>query len=110
VYLFAVSAETHYLSQMVATNSAPWRGLILLNPGELPDFSKLPRFQPRPKILLDDGGEEHQEDRFKQFQRDALNYGVVVEFYLHPGETHRLVGRDARLERVREEMRFIFEE
>jgi hypothetical protein len=56
VYVFAVSAETHYLSQMVATNSAPWRGIILLNPGELPDFSKAPRLQPMPKMLLDDGG------------------------------------------------------
>ncbi len=110
VFVFAVSAETHYLSQMVATNSGPWRGIILLNPGELPDFSKSPWSLSRPEMLLDDGGEEHQEDRFKRFQRDALNSGVVVEYYLHPGETHRLVGRDARLERVREEMRFIFEE
>jgi hypothetical protein len=110
VYVFAVSAETHYLSLMVETNSGPWRGIILLNPGQLPDFSKLPLIQSRPKMLLDDGGEQHQEERFKQFQKDALNSGVVVEYYLHPGETHRLVGRDARLERVREEMRFIFEE
>ena len=110
VYVFAVSAETHYLSQLVATNSAPWRGLILINPSELPDLSKLPRFQSRPKMLLDAGGEEHEEDRFQRYQKGALNSGVVVEFYTHPGETHRFVGSVARLERVREEMRFIFEE
>jgi len=110
VYLFAASAETHYLSQMVTTNSAPWRGLILLNPSELPDFSTLPLFQPCPKILLDAGGEEHMEDRFKKYQKDALNSGVIVEFHTHPGETHRTVGVDAKLQRSRELMRFIFEE
>jgi len=110
VFVFAVSGETGYLSQMVATNSAPWRGIIMLNPGFLPDFSQSPRLHPMPKMLLDDGGEQHQEERFKQFQRDALNAGVVVEYYLHPGETHRMVGEAGRLERVQEEMRFIFEE
>jgi hypothetical protein len=110
VFVFAVSGETYYCSQMVATNSAPWRGIILLNPGVLPDFSQSPRLQPMPKMLLDDGGEEHDEDRFKHLQKDALNAGVVVEYYLHPGETHRMVGEAGRLERVQEEMRFIFKE
>ena len=110
VYVFSVSAETHYLDQLLQTNSVPWRGLILLNPSGLPDLTKLSRFQMRPKMLLDDGGEQHQEDRFKRYQKDALNAGVVVEYYTHPGETHRMVGEVGRLERVREEMRFIFEE
>ena len=95
---------------MVATNPAPWRGVILLNPGVLPDFSKSPWFQTRPKILLDAGGEEHEEDRFKRYQTNSLNSGVVVEFYLHPGETHRTVGIDAKLGRARELKHFIFEE
>ena len=110
VYLFAASAETSYLSQLVETNPAPWRGFMLLNPSELPDFSKLSLFQPRPKILLDAGGEEHLDDRFIKYQKDALNSGVIVEFYTHPGETHRTVGIDAKLQRSRELMRFIFEE
>ena len=83
---------------------------MLLNPSELPDFSKLPVFQARPKMLLDAGGEEHEEDRFKKYQKDALNSGVIVEFYTHLGETHRTVGIDAKLQRSRELMRFIFEE
>ena len=110
VYLFAASAETHYLSQLVETNPAPWRGLILLNPSQLPDFSKLPLFQERPKMLLDAGGEEHEEARFKQYQAKALASGVVVEFYTHPGETHRMVGTGPKLERARELKHFIFEE
>jgi len=110
VYLFAASAETEYLSKMVETKPAPWRGLILLNPSQLPDFSKSPWFQSRPKILLDAGGEEHMEGRFKQYQTNALNSGVVVEFFSHPGETHRTVGVDAKLNRARELKHFIFEE
>jgi hypothetical protein len=110
VYLFAASAETHYLSQLVETNPAPWRGLILLNPSQLPDFSQSPRFQLRPKMLLDAGGEEHEENRFKKYQKDALNSGVVVEFYTHQGETHRMVGTGPKLERARELKHFIFEE
>ena len=54
-----------------------------------------------PKMLLDDGGEQHEEGRFKQFQLDALDAGVVVGYYLHPGETHRMVGEAGGLERVR---------
>jgi len=110
VYLFAASAETQYLSRLVATNAAPWRGLILLNPSVLPDFSKTPWFQSRPKILLDAGGEEHDEGRFKQFQTNALNSGLVVEFYTHPEETHRMVGVKPKMERTRELKHFIFEE
>jgi len=61
VYLFAASAETHYLSQMLQTNLAPWRGLILLNPSTLPSFSKISPWQVRPKMLLDAGGEDGAE-------------------------------------------------
>ena len=110
VYLFAVSAETHYCSELMRTNPAPWRGVILLNPSELPDFSQSPWFQPRPKMLLDAGAEEHEDDRFQQYQLRALNWGVLVEYHTHPGETHRMVGSIGRLERVREEKHFIFEE
>ena len=108
VYLFAVSGETYYFSQLVVTNPAPWRGGLLINPSVLPDFSRSPRLQLMPKMLLDDGGEQNREDQFKRFQRESLNYGVMTEYYLHPGETHRFVGSTSRLDRLREEMRFIF--
>jgi hypothetical protein len=110
VYVFAASAETYYLSQLVGTDSLPLRGLILLNPSTLPRFSTMPPSQSRPKMLLDAGGEEHQEENFKQYQTNALNSGVVVEYYTHPGETHRMVGVAPKLERARELKHFIFEE
>ncbi len=110
VYLFATSAETRYLSELAETKPGPWRGLILLNPSQFPDFSKLSLFQSRPKIMLDTGGEEHAENRFKKYQQDALNSGVVVEFYTYPGENHQIVASANKLERTRHLAHFIFEE
>jgi hypothetical protein len=36
VFLFASSGESQYLSQLLATNSGPWKGIMLLNPAEVP--------------------------------------------------------------------------
>jgi predicted esterase len=98
------------MDEFIAKSPRPWKGAILLNPIDLPDFSKSPQFQPRPKILISSGSEEHQEARIKKYQADALNYGAVVEFIIHPGENHTLVGNAAQLSRTQAIMRFIFEE
>ena len=110
VYLFGISIETKYMDEFMAKSPKPWKGAILLNPIDLPDFSQSPPFQPRPKILISSGSEEHQEARIKMYQADALNYGAVVEYIIHPGENHTLVGNAAQLSRTQAIMRFIFEE
>jgi len=110
VYLFAASAETKYMSELVEKTPGPWRGVILLNPTQLPDFSKAPRDQPRPKILIVAGGQEAEEPRFQKYQRDALPAGVLVEYVIGAGETHRYVGKTAKRERAEAVERFIFEE
>jgi hypothetical protein len=110
VYLFSASAETQPMSQLLAKSPGLWKGAIFLNPSGLPDFSKSPPFQARPKILISTGGEEHQEARFKTFQMDALNSGVMTEIIIHPGENHHVVGNAAQLARTKAMMHFIFEE
>jgi hypothetical protein len=110
VFLFGVSAETQYLSKFVAEFPGLWTGVILLNPTGLPDFSQSPPFQPRPRMLLSAGGEEGEENRFKRFQADALKSGVLVDYIIHPGEGHHLVGNAAQLGRTTAMMRFISEE
>jgi len=110
VYLFAASAETAYLDECATKNPGLWKGLILLNPGDLPDFSKSPMFSARPKILISAGSEEHEEARLKGYQADALSYGVLVDYIVHPGEPHHLVGNAAQLERTQAMMHFVFEE
>jgi hypothetical protein len=109
VYLFGASAETQYMSECLARSPGLWQGAIFLNPTQLPDFSKSPPFQSRPKILVSVGSEEFQEGRLKKFQAEALASGALVEVVVHPGEYHHLFGNIAQLERTRAMMRFIFE-
>jgi len=110
VFLFGASAETEYMGQLAEKKPGLWKGMILLNPGRLPDFSGSPLFQSRPRILLSAGGEEREDAKFKKYQQDALQWGVLVEFQIAPGETHRFVGKTGKLKRAEAVMRFIFEE
>jgi predicted esterase len=110
VYVFAASKETHYLSECVAKSPGLWKGIILLDPGELPDFSKSPPLQQRPKILISAGGEEHEEDRLKNYQEEALKSGVIVETVISPSEAHFFVGNAGQLDRAKGMARFIFDE
>jgi len=110
VYLFGSSAETSELSDFVTDSPGLWKGLILLNPSDLPYFTKSPRVQSRPKILISVGGDEDEDNRLKQYQRDSFNSGVIVEYVVHPGEGHHLVGDAAQLARTQAIMHFIFEE
>jgi hypothetical protein len=110
VYLFGASAETEYLSALVERTPGLWKGVILLNPSQLPDFSKLPYLQQRPKILVVAGSEEHEDQRFKEFQANALNNGVLLEYLTPPTETHRFVGKTGKRIRAEAVEHFIFEE
>jgi hypothetical protein len=110
VYLIGASAETAYMSPCLEKSPGLWKGGILLDAGMLPDFSKSPFLQNRPKILISAGGEEHEEDRLKKYQQDALQCGVPVEYLIAPTETHRFVGTAGKLERLQAINHFVFEE
>lgn len=110
VFLFGASAETQYMCDFMIKSPGLWNGVILLNPGGLPDFSYSPRFQQRPRILVCAGSEEHEDDRLKQYQLGALKSGAVVDVIIHSGEGHHLVGNAAQLERTRAIQHFIFDE
>jgi hypothetical protein len=110
VFLFSTSAETPYTSAFITNSPGLWKGIIFLNPTALPHFSNFQPFQHMPKILISAGAEEHEEDRFKKFQLDSLQSGVLVEYIQHAGENHYTVGNAAETERATAMMRFIFEE
>jgi hypothetical protein len=110
VYLFAAGDETPYLCQLVETDPAPWRGLIVTGSGQLPDFSDAPPFQLRPKILVCFGELLRQGDQLDGYQQDMLPQGALVEYVVSPGETMRYVGEAAKRERIETMERFIFEE
>jgi dipeptidyl aminopeptidase/acylaminoacyl peptidase len=109
-YLFSSSAETTYMGRFMAQSPGLWRGGILLNPTGLPDFSQSPSLQPKPKLLIIAGGEEHEEERFNQYQQEALKSGVITEVVLAPEEGHRFVGKAAHIQRLQALERFIFEQ
>ena len=109
-FLFGASAETEHISKFMTNSPGLWKGAIFLNPTQLPDFSKSPLFQNRPKILISAGGQEHEEARFKKYQMDSLNCGVLVEYDLSAGEGHHFVGNAGQLERATAMRRFIFDE
>jgi hypothetical protein len=108
VYLYASSAETASMGDLMAGTPGLWKGGFLTNPSSLPDFSKSPGGQPRPKILISAGAEEYEDDWLKQYQVDAARYGVLVELAIEPGEGHVFVGNAAYLDRLRILMRFLF--
>jgi hypothetical protein len=110
VFVFGSSAETQYLGKLLQDSPNLWQGAIFLNPSGLPDFSQSPSFKSRPRILISTGGDEREDDRFKQFQFEALKSGVIVDYVIHPGEGHHLVGNAAQLERTRAISHFMFDE
>lgn len=111
VFLFASSVESQYLGECIAKSPNLWKGAILLNPTQLPDFSNSPSGQQRPKILISAGeAEQHKTDQLKKYQEDALKFGVIAEVIVHPGEGHHLIGNAAQLERTKAMVHFIFDE
>jgi hypothetical protein len=111
VFLFVVSAETHFMPKLVEANPAPWRGIIYINPsGELPDFSKSPAFELRPRILISAGGLEQEDEMFKQYQEQALQSGALVDYFISPGEGHHFVGNASQLQRTKAMVHFVFDD
>jgi dipeptidyl aminopeptidase/acylaminoacyl peptidase len=110
VFLYGASAETQYLSEVLVKHPALWSGALLLNPGTLPDLSRLPRGQSGPRMLMSLGELEHGDERMKRYQQEALNYGTPVEFVVHKGATHWLQGKTAVCERTQAMIRFLFDE
>jgi hypothetical protein len=109
VFLFASSGESQYLSQLLATNSGPWKGIMLLNPGNLPDLDHLPYSQPIPKILISLGQLENRDGQLKSYKQNALSHGISVDYLSHAGGTHWLQGQAAVRERTDALMHFVLD-
>jgi dipeptidyl aminopeptidase/acylaminoacyl peptidase len=107
VYLYATSAETFQLSNYVNEHPSPWRGLILLSPGVLPDLRKLSGLTNPPKILISQG-ELEGTNRIYQYQLKAAHAGVRVEYVTHPNNAHILLGKKALGQRAEAMMKFVF--
>jgi len=109
VFLFGTSAETRYLSELAEKQPGLWNGVMLLNPSGMPDFSTLSSGKSAPKILVSAGDAEHEEGRFKQYQQTAGRQGIPVEYYVHAGSGHWLLGRQSFNERCKVMEQFVFD-
>jgi hypothetical protein len=110
VYPVGTSAETRYFDELVTNTPGLWKGVIFVSPTQLPDFSGAPPLQSRPRILLTAGGKEHNEAWLKEYQKTALNYGVVAECAIYPEDDHVAVGNASVVARTKDIEHFIFEE
>ena len=98
------------MSECLAKSPGLWKGAIYLSPTALPDFSKSPAFQARPRTLISIGSKENQEEHIRHNLTNNLDYGVIEEMIIHPGEAHRVFGNAAQFARTAAMIHFIFEE
>jgi hypothetical protein len=110
IYLCAVSVETAYLCKLLEPRPELWRGVVLLNPGQLPDLSALKPGKRLPRMLISAGKEEHGSERFKRYQEEACRRGMKVEIAEHPNAAHVLTSIPSLRDRLHVMERFIFEE
>ncbi len=110
VFLFASGSETPELNNLITQRPELWKGAIFLNASGLPDFHKLPRSKPAPKILISVGELVGQAEEFKQYQENALGFGVVVEYIEHKGTPKLLQSKPDVLERTQAIIHFVFDD
>ena len=110
VYLFGASDETIYMESVSTNYPVFWKGLILLNPSGLPDLFHARPSTRRPKILISAGAKDDREDRLKEYQWDLRRAGVAVDYIVHSGEGHHLMGNEAEVERTGAIVHFIFDD
>jgi len=110
VFLFASGSETPELNNLIIQRPELWKGAMFLNPDSLPDFSKLPRNKLAPKILIGIGELVGQAEEFKQYQENAIKYGMIVNYVEHKGATQLLQSKSAVLERTQAIVHFVFDD
>ena len=96
VFLFGMSWDTDFLSQLVSEKSNLWKGAILLNASTLPDLSPWHN----PKIFIAAGAaQDGQIDRLTKYQDTAAELGIPVKLVLQKGVGH--TARSVATERER---------
>ena len=110
VFLFGTGNEAPELNNLILQRPELWKGAIFLNPGRLPDFSKLPGGKPVPKILISVGGLEGRGGELKQVQAGAIKYGMIVDYIEHKGATQLLQSKPDLLERTKAIIHFVFDD
>jgi pimeloyl-ACP methyl ester carboxylesterase len=88
VYLMGTSGDTSFLSSLIAERGTLWNGLILINPGGLPDLSHL---RPAARVFVAAGREQDKgkfAESLRLFQERGLSMGIQVSLCLQAGADH----------------------
>ena len=106
VFLFATSAETHYLSQLVAEKPDLWRGVILFDPTAEPDSANAHLSE---MFIASGTFDENDAKALTKYQDEATKAGVPVKFILQDGVQHITRSIATERERTRQFARFLIE-
>jgi hypothetical protein len=109
VFLFATSAETPYLNELVEKSPNLWAGLMQFN-GAVPDITVFPPNKLAPRILVTAGEYEGRASSLEQYQKNANQQGVGVDIVIHPDSAHVLMGKEPLTQKTRAIARFVFAE
>ncbi len=85
VYLYACSAETYYLSQLLRDRPTLAKGAILFSPSALPDFSLL---QNKRLLIVDGTADGNATQRLPEFQSRAAQDGGAVTLFFEDDSGH----------------------
>lgn len=96
VYLFGFSAGTAVLSELAKQFPGRWRGLMFLNPSQLPTVQK----GMAEKVLMTAGSGENEEKRFAQYQLELAKNGIPAEWHIHENAQHVPRNQAAMYERT----------
>jgi hypothetical protein len=114
VYLTAACAEVSLLSHFQSLGSGRWDGLLLLGTYQSLDTQALVSKGTAPRIYINtglfDGDPESINRNFKEYQLKADRAGVMVDSFVTADAAHIFISNHARLERIKTETDFIFNE
>jgi dipeptidyl aminopeptidase/acylaminoacyl peptidase len=96
VYLFGFSAGTLVTSELIKDYPGGWRGIMLLNPSQLPEAKEGMTL----RVLATAGSGEGEEERFRHYQEELLKVGIPMEWHIHANAQHVVRDQGAMCERT----------
>ncbi|MGO8931305.1 MAG: alpha/beta hydrolase family protein [Limisphaerales bacterium] len=104
VYLYACSAETFYLSQLINDRPALAKGAIVFSPSALPDVSSL---QNKHILIVDGKADGDAMKRLPEFQDRAAEKGNAITVFLQDDAGHIAASGATERNRARQFSQFI---
>lgn len=106
IYLFATSAESGLLSQLVAEKPDLWRGAILFNPIAEPDLSRahLSRM-----FIVSGSDDFNPPGQLMKYQDETAKAGIPVRLFFQDGVQHVTRSIATERERTKQFARFLLE-